>query len=57
MIEEIIVLTFVVILLFIFIIKGLKLIRDDEVGILTKKMFGRKLPQGRIISRAGEIGV
>jgi uncharacterized membrane protein YqiK len=57
MIEEIIVLIFVAILLFIFIVKGLALIHDDEVGILTKKMFGRKLPQGRIISRDGEIGV
>jgi regulator of protease activity HflC (stomatin/prohibitin superfamily) len=57
MIEEIIVLIFVAILLFIFIVKGLALIHDDEVGILTKKMFGRKLPQGRIISREGEIGV
>lgn len=40
-----------------FILKGLALIHDDEVGILTKKMFGTQLPQGRIIAREGEIGV
>lgn len=45
------------IVLITFIIAGLALIRDDQVGILVKKMFGRKLPQGRIIAREGEIGI
>jgi len=36
---------------------GLKLITDAEVGILTKRMFGRKMPSGRIVARDGEIGV
>ncbi|MFA5042564.1 MAG: SPFH domain-containing protein [Kiritimatiellia bacterium] len=40
-----------------FLALGLRLIGDDEVGILTKKMFGRKMPQGRIVARNGEIGV
>jgi hypothetical protein len=55
--ELIIVAIFVTIIVLIFILKGLALIHDNEVGILTKKMFGKKLPQGRIISRYGEIGV
>lgn len=41
----------------LFLLAGLALIRDDQVGILVKKMFGKKLPQGRIISREGEIGI
>jgi hypothetical protein len=57
MIEFIILGIFVAFIVLIFILKGLALIHDDEVGILTKKMFGKKLPQGRIISRYGEIGV
>ena len=40
-----------------FLISGLALIRDDEVGILVKKMFGKKLPPGTIIARNGEIGI
>ena len=42
---------------FWFFVLGLKLISDDEVGILTKKMFGRKMPPGQIVARNGEIGV
>lgn len=56
--------TFVVGLLYIvgiaavfFFMFGLKLIGDNEVGILTKKMFGNKMPPGRIVARNGEIGV
>ena len=47
----------VLILGFIFILPGFALIRDNEVGIVTKKMFGDKLPEGKIISTKGEIGV
>ena len=48
----------VVILLILFLLApGLKLIGDYEVGILTKKMFGRKMPQGQVVARSGEIGV
>ena len=36
---------------------GLKLITDAEVGILTKRMFGKKMPPGRIVARNGEVGV
>lgn len=44
-------------LVLVFLVAGLRLISDDEVGILTKKMFGRKMPPGRIVARDGEIGV
>lgn len=36
---------------------GLKLITDAEVGILTRRMFGRKMPPGQIVARNGEVGV
>jgi regulator of protease activity HflC (stomatin/prohibitin superfamily) len=39
------------------LLAGLRLIGDAEVGILTKKMFGRKMPPGQIVARYGEIGV
>lgn len=41
----------------VFLAFGLKLIGDAEVGILTKRMFGKKMPPGRIVARNGEIGV
>ena len=41
----------------VLLIGGLALIGDTEVGILTKKMFGRKMPPGQIVARNGEIGV
>ncbi len=44
-------------LLLIFVFPGFALVRADEVGILTKKMSGRKLPQGKIIATEGEIGI
>jgi len=40
-----------------FLIAGLKLIGDYQVGILTKKMFGNAMPQGQVVARNGEIGV
>lgn len=44
-------------LLLILVLPGFALVRDNEVGILTKKMSGKKLPQGKIIASEGEIGV
>lgn len=52
-----IILTITLISLIIFLLTGLVLIRDNEVGIRTKKMFGPKMPQGQIIARDGEIGI
>lgn len=50
---------FIILVLIIigFLLSGLTLIRDDQVGIRTRKMFGPKMPQGQIIARSGEIGV
>jgi uncharacterized membrane protein YqiK len=40
-----------------FILKGFTLVRDDDVGIVTRKMLGSTLPQGQIIATKGEVGV
>lgn len=48
----------VAILLFLFVfLPGLRVIGANEVGILTKKMFGKKMPEGQIIARQGEVGI
>jgi uncharacterized membrane protein YqiK len=57
MLIEAILLLVVFVILMIFIFPGFKIVRDDEVGIVTKKMFGEKLPKGRIIATSGEVGV
>ena len=44
-------------ILFIFILPGFRLIGPNEVGILTRKMFGKEMPEGQIIARDGEIGI
>jgi hypothetical protein len=36
---------------------GFRLVKDDQVGIVTKNMFGKKMPQGQIIATDREIGV
>ena len=41
----------------VLLVPGLKLITDYEVGILTKRMFGAKMPQGQVVARNGQIGV
>lgn len=46
-----------VIAIAMFLIAGLALIGDSQVGIVTKKMFGKTMPQGQVIARNGEIGV
>jgi regulator of protease activity HflC (stomatin/prohibitin superfamily) len=57
--ELILILALLIVLLAValFIIAGLKLIGDDEVGIVIKKMFGKAMPQGQVVAREGEIGV
>jgi len=45
------------ILAYIFFIRGLFIVKDNEVGIIVKKMFGDEMPQGQIIARNGEVGV
>jgi hypothetical protein len=46
-----------IILVLLLLVPGLKLITDLEVGILTRRMFGRKMPQGQVVARNGQIGV
>ena len=50
-------LAIIVIIIIWFLLTGLILIHASEVGIVTRKMFGKKLPQGKIIATKGEIGV
>jgi regulator of protease activity HflC (stomatin/prohibitin superfamily) len=52
-----IVLCSVVIIVLLVILRGFRLIGANQVGILTKNMFGKKMPAGQIIARHGEIGV
>lgn len=52
-----IVLCLVVFIILLVIIKGFCLIGANQVGILTKNMFDKKMPEGQIIARHGEIGV
>jgi len=40
----------------VFFLKGLYLIRAGEVGVLVKRLGGRKMPAGQVIARHGEIG-
>ena len=54
---EWIALSFVVFIVLLFILRGFCLIGPNQVGILTKNMFGKKMPEGQIIARHGEIGV
>ena len=41
----------------LFILRGFRLIGANEVGILTKKMGGKTMPEGQIIARKGETGI
>ncbi|HEV2166412.1 MAG TPA: hypothetical protein VGS23_05490, partial [Thermoplasmata archaeon] len=47
----------VVFVLLIFLVDGVFLIHENQVGILTKKMGGRRMPPGQVIARHGQIGV
>ena len=51
------VLLIIVIILVLFLLSGLFLISENEVGILTRKMFGRSVPPGQVIARHGQVGV
>ena len=45
------------IFLLAFFLKGLFLINDNQVGILTRKMLGQPMPPGQVIARRGQVGV
>lgn len=57
MMEGWIVLGIVVLMAVAVMISGFRLIQANEVGILTRNMFGKKMPEGQIIARNGEVGV
>lgn len=41
----------------ILILTGIVYVSRYQVGIKTKKIFGKKMPQGQVIARNGEIGI
>lgn len=44
--------------LVVFLLYGLVIIRDDQVGIKIRKIFGNQMPQGQIIARnQGDVGI
>lgn len=45
-----------IIVAYFVVIRGIFLIGDDQVGILTKKFGGHSMPPGQIIARRGEVG-
>jgi regulator of protease activity HflC (stomatin/prohibitin superfamily) len=47
----------IIFIVVLFIFRGFRLIGANQVGILTKNMFGKKMPAGQIIARQGETGV
>ncbi len=46
-----------VLIVLMIILRGFYLIGPNQVGILTKNMLGKTMPEGQIIARHGEIGV
>jgi regulator of protease activity HflC (stomatin/prohibitin superfamily) len=50
-------LSLVAFIVLMLILNGFCLIGANQVGILTKRMFGKRMPKGQIIARQGEIGV
>jgi len=57
LVTQLVGLVVLLVLLAIFVLPGFALISANEVGILTKKMFGKPLPQGKIVATEGEIGL
>ena len=51
------VLILVVLIIIWLIVSGLYLIGDDQVGIITRKMAGPRMPPGQVIARHGQVGV
>lgn len=49
--------TAIVFFVALFLLSGIVIIGRYEVGIRTKKMFGKPMPQGRIIACNNEIGI
>ena len=47
----------VLVLFYVFIGRGIFLVRDYQIGVLTKKFGGQRMPQGQIIARKNQIGI
>ena len=47
----------IIFILIVFLLAGLFLIDESQVGILTRKMLGTPMPQGQVIARHGQVGV
>lgn len=43
--------------IFILVALGLYLIHENQVGIVTRRLLGRKMPPGQVIARHGQVGV
>jgi regulator of protease activity HflC (stomatin/prohibitin superfamily) len=43
--------------LILFVALGLYLVHENQVGIVTRKLLGRKMPPGQVIARHGQVGV
>ncbi|HLM90546.1 MAG TPA: SPFH domain-containing protein [Thermoplasmata archaeon] len=52
-----VILLLVALVVVVFLLRGLYLISESQVGIATRKIFGRKMPPGQVIARHGQIGV
>ena len=50
-------LVIIIVLALIFLLPGIFVIGANDVGILTKKMTGDKLPEGTVVARKGENGL
>ena len=48
--------TVVIVLLYFFVIRGVFLVGKYQLGILTRKFTGKKMPPGQIIARHNQIG-
>jgi uncharacterized membrane protein YqiK len=44
------------ILVYVIVLRGLFVIRDNQVGVLRKKFGGTQMPQGQVIARKGQVG-
>ncbi|HXQ92760.1 MAG TPA: SPFH domain-containing protein [Nitrososphaerales archaeon] len=47
----------VLVLFYVFLGRGIFLVRDNQIGVLTKKFSGQRMPQGQIIARKNQIGI
>ena len=47
----------VALVLVLYIVLGLYLIHENQVGIATRRLLGRRMPPGQVIARHGQVGV